>query len=178
MREKKDLRLFFALWPDQAVREAIADRLSHIGLKDGRQVPGYNWHLTLHFIGNTTIDEKHCLDRQANKVGEKPFELILDRTGFFKKPKVFWLGSHHVPGRLYELQENLGKEISCCDYQPETRPYSPHVTVARKVSKEPPVMSIEPIKWFIDQFALVESVSVPQGVRYDVVESYELDNSC
>ena len=172
MRETKEVRLFFALWPDESVRDEIAERLTHIALNECRQVPRYNWHMTLHFIGNTTFGEKKCLNRQARKVWTKPFELTLDQTGFFKRPKVFWLGCSHVPEILYDLQENLGREISCCDYQPETRPYSPHITVARKVMQPPEVSQMAAIHWQVDRFVLIESVSESGGVRYQVLEEY------
>lgn len=175
MRETKDIRLFFALWPDEAVRDEIAERLTEIALNEGRWVPLYNWHMTLHFIGNTTFDEKKCLDKQARKIRAKPFELTLDQTGFFKRSKVFWLGCHNVPEALFDLQEKLGRKISCCDYQPETRPYSPHITVARKVFAKPVSSPIAPIKWQVDYLVLIESVSLAEGVRYRVMERYNFD---
>ena len=172
MRERKDIRLFFALWPDNNVREEISGCLKAFPSNSGRLVPKYNWHMTLHFVGNTTFDEKSCLDRQARKVCTKPFELTLDQTGFFKRPKVFWLGCSHVPKVLFDLQENLGKEISCCDYQPETRPYFPHLSVARKVMQPPEVSQMAVINWQVDRFVLIESVSESAGVRYQVLEEY------
>lgn len=174
VRGKKDIRLFFALWPDEGVRDEIADRLANFVLSNGRQVPQYNWHMTLHFIGNTTFGAKICLDRQARKVRAKPFELNIDQTGFFKKPRVFWLGFSEVPEGLFDLQGNLGEEISDCDYQPETRPYSPHITVTRRVYEKPLLLPIAPIKWQVDEFVLIESVSAAEGVRYRVIERYNL----
>lgn len=175
MREKRDIRLFFALWPDEKVREKIAQFLKTIPANNGHIVPRHNWHMTLHFVGNTSFAERNCLHSQAQKLRSRAFDLVIDQSGFFKKPKVFWLGCQNKPELLFDLQNDLGKEISHCEYQPETRPYSPHVSVVRKFSEQPPVMSIEPIKWSVDKFVMVESVSVPQGVRYDAVESYELD---
>lgn len=172
MREPKDIRLFFALWPDESIRSQIDCYLNNLPDEPGRLVPRYNWHMTLHFIGNTTFGDKNCLDSQARKVGAKPFELTLDHTGFFKRPKVFWLGCSHVPDVLIELQKNLGKEISCCDYQPETRYYFPHVTVARKVMQPPELSQMAAIHWQVDRFVLIESVSESGGVRYQVLEEY------
>ncbi len=172
MRETKDIRLFFALWPDNDVREEISECLKAYPSNSSRLVPGYNWHMTLHFIGNTTFGEKKCLDRQARKVSAKSFELSLDRTGFFKKPKVFWLGCSRVPKALFDLQKNLGKAISHCEYQPEIRPYAPHVTVARKVTQPSEVSQMAAICWRVDRFVLIESVSESGSVRYQVLEEY------
>ncbi len=174
MRDKKDIRLFFALWPDEEVREHIGAFVDTIPAETGRVVPRYNWHMTLHFIGNTTFDEKVCLDKQARKVRANAFELTIDQTGFFRKPKVFWLGCEILPQALLNLQSNLGKETSQCEYVPETRAYSPHITVARKVTEKPALKLSSKITWHVDRFVLIESVSEAGGVRYRVLEEYLL----
>lgn len=175
MRKKKDLRLFFALWPGEGVREKIAQSIEKIPAGSGRLVPPHNWHMTLHFIGNTTFAEKDCLHRQARKVRTRPFELSLDQMGFFKKSKVFWLGISETPNALIDLQKNLGREISHCDYQPEIRPYSPHITVLRKTGRAPELKPVQPFVWKVDKFVLIESISGSNGVHYEVLENYRLD---
>lgn len=172
MREKRDIRLFFALWPDEPVRQQISCYLESLSPYSGLVVPSFNWHMTLHFVGNTTFEEKICLDRQANKVQIKPFEITIDKTGYFKKPKVFWLGCRRPPQALFDLQEKLGWQIGHCEYQPESRPYSPHITVMRKVMKKPDFESVGRINWQVDRFVMIESVAQSGGVRYQVVEEY------
>jgi len=174
VRDKKDIRLFFALWPNDEVREKITEFLNLFPSKSGRVVPRYNWHMTLHFIGNTTFDEKDCLNSQAKTVKASAFELSIDKTGFFKKPKVFWLGCENHHKALFDLQTDLGKQISYCEYQPETRPYSPHITVARKVVKQPDLLLSNKIHWPVDRFVLIESVIENEAVRYKVREEYLL----
>lgn len=174
MRQTKDIRLFFALWPDENVRQEISNCLKLLPANSGRVVPRYNWHMTLHFIGNTTFAEKDCLHSQAKKIKAKPFDLRIDCVGYFKKPKVFWLGCQQPPGALFELQKNLGMLISECDYRPETRPYSPHVSVVRKVIEKPAMTSLDSIDWHVDRYVLIESVAEANGVRYRVVEEYAL----
>jgi len=171
---EKSVRLFFALWPDDKIRFKIAENLKRfkIDRNQSRLVTNSNLHLTLHFIGNTSLEEMKCLDRQARQVNAEPFDLCVDCSGYFKKPKVLWLGCQTVPKALYELQKNLGELIARCTYTPETRSYSPHLTVARKIIEDPGSVPIEPVHWQVDRFVLVESISVSGGVRYEVVESY------
>lgn len=174
MRTAKDVRLFFALWPDDEVRFRIDENRKryNINSNKGRLVCSSNLHLTLHYIGNTTIAEMTCLDRQARQVNAGAFNMILDCAGYFKTPKVLWIGCQTVPQGLIDLQQNLGQEISKCQFTPEVRPYSPHVTVARKIYHAPEPVVVTPIDWAIDRFVMVESISVRGGVRYEVVESY------
>jgi len=155
MRPVKDVRLFFALWPDDEVRLKIANNLDRFNLNQNksRLVTNSNLHLTLHFVGNTSI---------------------ADYSGFFKKPKVLWLGCQQAPRALYNLHQNLGQKIAQCAFEPEMRAYAPHVTVARKIIEAPASIPFEPVHWQVNRFVLVESISIPGGVRYEVVESYPL----
>ena len=174
MRAAKDVRLFFALWPDDEVRFRIDEnrkRYSINSVKSGL-VSSNNLHMTLHFIGNTTMAEMTCLDQQARQVNADAFNMTLDCAGYFKKPKVLWIGCQTVPQALIDLQQNLGQEIAECEFTPETRPYSPHVSVARKIYRASEPVTIKPVPWLVDRFVMVESVSVSGGVRYEVVESY------
>ncbi len=176
MREHDRVRLFFALWPDETVRHLIASNLQQqqIDFNLCRPVSGNNLHLTLHFIGNQSLDEMACLDRQASTVSAEPFDLTIDYTGYFKKPKVLWFASRQIPKALYDLHRALGQKISQCAFEPEKRRYSPHVTVARKIAAEPPIVPFKPVRWRVDRFVLIESISVPAGVRYRVANSYRL----
>ena len=169
--------MFFALWPDADVRSRIAENLKCFDLDSdkSRLVTNSNLHLTLHFIGNTSVAEMKCLHRQASRVKAEAFDLCIDCSGYFKKPKVLWFGCSSVPHALNDLHRKLGRQIARCDFSPEKRPYSPHITVARKITGAPESRAIEPVRWEIPQFVLVKSVSVPEGVRYQVVESYALD---
>ena len=139
-----------------------------------RAVPTYNLHLTLHFIGNVQLQQMDCLRHQARGVSASAFELMLDNSGCFGKAKVAWLGCRKVPAELRELHQKLGSVLGSCDYQPEARAYNPHVTVARKTGELPKAEAIEPIRWKVDQFTLINSRSTSQGVKYEVVETYDL----
>lgn len=177
VRERRDIRLFFALWPNENVREQIAAALKTFSIKAGRRVPRSNWHMTLHFIGNTSFEEKDCLHDKAGEVRAQPFQLLVDRAGYFKKPKILWLGCQQPAKALFDLQGELGARISHCEYQPETRPYSPHITVLRKVYERPQAQPFQPVPWRVDRFVLIESVTESDGIRYRVLEEYPLDKA-
>ena len=174
-REKKDVRLFFALWPDTALRQRLAEAANTIPVTGvARRVPDANLHMTLHFIGNVYFDEMACMQRQARRVDAGVFELDLDCQGRFGKPRVGWLGCRVIPDALVELYRQLGTRLQGCSYRPEARPYHPHVTVARKLESISTQASFEPIVWPVREFALVEVQPVENGVQYRVVETYPL----
>ncbi len=173
MREKKDTRIFFALWPDDAVRGRLARIGASVPLaRPARRVPDYNLHLTLHFIGNVTWPERDCLRAAAHGVRGASFELVIDRGGFFARPRIGWLGCGEPPPALVDLHKALGNALGACDYRPEKRSYQPHVTFARKLTRLPAVPEFEPLAWPVDEFALVESRAAGNGVKYAVIETY------
>ena len=91
-----------------------------------------------------------------------------------RQPRVAWLGCRKIPNALTELHQKLGQALGKCGYQPESRSYNPHLTVARKIMELPAPVSFEPIRWEVNQFTLINSRSTSQGVIYEVVETFEL----
>jgi len=175
MRQEKDIRLFFALWPDKALRERLHDAANGVPIEGAaRRVPRNNLHLTLHFIGNAYFEEMICLQRQARRVWADKFSFDIDCQGSFSKPRVAWLGCGRAPTALGELQGQLGRQLRLCDYQPESRRYHPHVTVARKIEPVTDSAQFEPIPWAVTEFALIEVQQIENGVQYRVVETYPL----
>lgn len=175
VRETKDSRVFFALWPHEALRERLNRAAKTIPVEcPSRRVPRVNLHLTLHFIGNVYFDQLACLQRQARRVKTDTFELGIDRQAIFSKPRVAWLGCNEIPAALTGLHQLLGQQLGLCDYQPEARHYNPHVTVARKIGYIPETCKFESITWQVREFVLVEVRQVDKGVQYRVVETYPL----
>lgn len=166
-------RLFFALWPDEALREALTPLLRLKRECGGRAHPPSNLHITLNFLGMVDAAIRDCLERAADEIAVPPFELTLDRFGYWPRPKVMWLGCSKVPGPLQALVEGLNGAMRGCGLQPEGRPYHPHLTLLRKAQRAP---TAEPpsLTWQADDFVLAESVSTPGGVEYRVLRRWPL----
>ena len=176
MREKKEVRIFFALWPDDATRNQLRKTAAEIPLPAcANSVPPHNLHLTLHFIGNVSVQQMRCLQQQARQVKTGIIELTIDSAGCFRQSRVAWLGCRKIPNTLTGLHQKLGHALGKFGFQPETRPYNPHVTVARKIGRLPEFASFEPIRWSVREFTLINSRSTSEGVKYEVVETFELE---
>lgn len=171
----KTVRLFFALWPDENIRKQILARARSIELeKKGRLMRGFNLHMTLHFIGNTTLENMHCLEQKAAEVENRPFTLELEQFGSFTKQGIIWLGCRNVPSGLYRLQRKLGQQLSQCDFEPEKRQYRPHVTLYRKALLAEQSMETEPVIWTAKSFSLIKSEPDREGVIYREIKKYPL----
>ena len=176
----KKRRLFFALWPEKEVRQAIVRQTApYLKKKSGRIIPAANLHITLHFIGSVDDEMAACLHTTASAVKAEPFQLELDTFGYFSRAKIAWLGVTHTPEAALRLNETLGEQLTDCGYQPDRRKFSPHVSLMRKCRQ--PVSALRgevSIPWTVDRFVLLESVQEivdgRQGVSYRVIEQYPL----
>ena len=167
-------RLFFALWPDNAVRRQLASLQRQLPKKAGRPVPAGNLHITLHFLGAQSDEAMSCVREAARSVIAGTFGIQLDIFGYFRKAGIFWLGCRDTPEELNHLYRSLGDALIPCKYEPEARPYRPHITLLRKNHSPIVPFPEASISWQVEDFVLVESVSTPEGVRYEVLERYSL----
>ena len=175
--ENRPQRLFFALWPDASLRQPLDSRSEPlVQATSGRPVPAENSHITLAFLGNVDANQQACVERMAGAISSPSFEFTLDRFGYWSRSKVTWLAPSEVPEPLVLLADALSTGSRKCGLTLDARPYRPHLTLMRKATGVPDKVSIEPLLWSADRFVLVRSVSVPQGVRYEVLREWPLDS--
>jgi len=167
------VRLFFALWPDQATRVAIAETAGQSGLDPRRLLPNQRLHLTLIFLGNVTVARTQVLIEKTAQITVPRFSLCLDRSGWWEGSQILWLGPASVPEelrRLYRQIHQLAVELAIP--VPE-RPYQPHITLARKVNAGM-AFQFEPVHWNVRDFCLVVSNTLPDGAEYQIIQRWPL----
>ena len=168
-------RLFFALWPDAAVRQALANTSRELLGRRVKLVPVENLHITLAFAGPVTAAVRDCLVAEAGGIRAAPFELVIDHVGYWPRPRILWAGPSHTPAGLWSLVEALNQAFDGCGLQRETRPFQAHVTLARKVGRAPPPAAVAPVAWSISDFSLVESVTDAHGACYRRLVTWKLE---
>jgi 2'-5' RNA ligase len=152
-------RLFFALWPDEAARAALAARSKEVALRcGGRPVPAANLHLTLAFLGEVDPGRVPALHRAARPGRTAAFELALDWLGAFARARVAWAGCGRPPEELIALQAGLALRIREAGFALEERPFAVHLTLARRIRTPLAPEPMEAVRWKVSSFALVESV--------------------
>ena len=169
-------RLFFALWPDEAVREQL-HQASRVLTRDkrGKVVSQANLHITLAFLGSVETGTAQCLIQQADALVLPGFSLTLDRAGYWTGPRVLWLGCEQTPVPLQALVGSLQQLQRLCGLEPESRPFHTHLTVMRKLAPHGVTFpAFEPVAWPVASFALVASDTRPEGAVYSVVKSWPL----
>lgn len=141
-------------------------------------------HVTLHFQGTVTEATASALVHGLNSGLTHPLELALEGLGCFRISEtrgVLWCGLK-ASSELHRLHRSLADQLLSLGLAPESRPWIPHVTIAR----------FNPRQWLevdtlieqhrstflatfrVTRFQLYESVPGPEGSRYTVLKQYPL----
>ena len=124
------MRLFIALEPSPAFREALAElqeRLRAAGV-GGRYLEPSNLHMTLAFIGEWPEAEKVTALLPAVR---QPFSIALSHVGLFPGADVLWAGT--APSEaLNGLAEQVRQVLTDAAIPFDRKGFCPHITLARK----------------------------------------------
>ena len=178
MAEPSRKRLFFALWPDEEVRRGLRAVQSAMPRHGGRPVHVEDVHVTLVFLGDVELDRLPSLLDAAAGVRGSGFDLLVDRQGYWPRPRVAWCAPSQVPEPLVALVQALSRALAGCGFEPERRPYSPHITLYRNSAGVPDAGLANPVRWPCRDFVLVESNPAREGPRYIVLAHWPLAGSC
>lgn len=167
MRTAERSRLFFALWPDDGLRTAVHDALSALAGRErikGRLVDPRRYHLTLLFLGDVTAEQVEAARTAAANVRGAPFELTLDRFGYFHGARVLWAGAGESPPALTALWLQLRDAMQAAGVPHERRALAPHITCVRGLH-HPASGPLGPLPWRVSEFTLVHSIPTPPEYR-------------
>lgn len=175
MSENEVRRLFLALWPGEAVRGTLTKLQKRLPRETHRLVVGENLHVTLVFLGGIPALRQACIEEELARIDKPGFLLRLDRLGYWREPRVLWVGSAITPPPLTALVQALRDAVSRCGCEVEARPFQTHLTLCRKVRRMPrDLPAMEPISWPIQSFVLAESVTTADGPVYRVLREWML----
>ena len=164
-------RLFFALWPDDETRHKLARFSQTVLMNDFKKIPPNNFHVTLVFIGNVNKAGESAIKDQVASISSEPFAIRFNQLSYWNKPKVVCLTSNLPPEPLLILSESLNAIVNHCGIETDSKPFNPHVTLARHVLSYVE-RECQPIIWQAESFCLVESSSNIDGVYYTVKEQW------
>jgi RNA 2',3'-cyclic 3'-phosphodiesterase len=178
------LRLFFALWPDPPMQEALADAVREVlaSLPGARAVPTPNLHLTLAFLGSVPAERVASLDEVAEQVTSahrsvSSLELTFDRLDHWRQPRILCATASVSSERATSLAEALKRGLLEQGFAPDLKPFRAHVTLARQVSRAPEARELPPVTWPLEALALVHSRTDPSGSVYSIHRSWALCDS-
>jgi len=182
-------RLFAAIkiHPTEAFASRYWSLRKHLKDEKIRWVDPDNFHITLKFLGETPEHHIPGIAVALRKAAENisPFQLSLTNTGIFGssyQPRVIWI-SVDAPPDLAQLFENILGELENVGIVKDRQNFVAHLTIGR-------ISSLDNKKHFqlimdrnreghiqkeeVNEFHLFESILMPTGPKYSIIESYPL----
>lgn len=171
---RDSVRLFCALRPPDDVLDALEtwqrDRLPD------RVVPRSNLHVTLAFLGRRTVADVEPVLEQLRAAAADAGPIRLEPVRYRETRSVGMLVLDDHDDAATRLAEDLHDRLSRIGvYEPEPRPWLPHLTVLR--FRERPLLSppVPPLGRFSpSDAAAYHSVLRSAGAQYEVIESFAL----
>ncbi|MEO0393173.1 MAG: RNA 2',3'-cyclic phosphodiesterase [Pseudomonadota bacterium] len=130
------IRLFVGI----ALAEDVTQRLVTLqhGVPEARWIEPQNLHLTLRFIGPAEEPQAQDIHDALDQISAAVFPITWQGMGYFaagKRPRSLWVGVADNPALDY-LQSKVERALQKAGLEPETRRFTPHVTLGR-VSQSP-----------------------------------------
>lgn len=173
---------------EPAVRAAIWDAAAPLreAVNGMRWTPADRLHLTARFLGEQDPRAADAAARAAAAVAarHRPPDLTLTGFGAFpnaRRPRVVWMGVTDAP-RLELIAHDLEETLAAEGFEPEGRPFRPHLTLARvrEEHERPVARALARAGAAVDfeetvtipALDLMESTPGPGGSRYRIVSSH------
>ncbi len=141
------MRLFIAIpLPPDVRRELSAAQQRLMGVcPEGRFVPSENFHITLHFIGESADMAGAALACDEAVRGIHPFVLRLSDYGSFARgrARTGYIGLSGDMDELYRLHETLTAALRAHGFACEQKRLTPHITLARELTHGSSVPEME-----------------------------------
>jgi len=165
-------RLFLALWPGAAAREALAAwQAAWTWPANALPVPPERLHLTLHFLGDVRRNRLAELGQGLASVPFSAFDLSLSRAAVWPHPDLAVLLPDAMPPRLLQLHQALRAALQALGVRTDDRAFRPHMTLARRAQGATPPAEAPQVRWRVREFTLVDS-RPEGGGKYRVVQRY------
>jgi 2'-5' RNA ligase len=185
-------RLFVAIDLPAQARAQLAEqiavlrgRLRRAGLDDAfRWVAPANLHITLRFLGDVADEAvARVVAAMSAPLADAATGLTLARLGTFPgagRPRIVHVAVEEGSATLGPLRDEVDARLApLCTWTPETRPFSPHLTLARSRDRAPlesvafrEMMAAEswpPLAFAATEVTLFRSITHATGPEYSVL---------
>jgi len=169
------IRAFFALVPDEATRLEFVALAREVARRSrGRAITGDHVHLTVAFLGDVETSALPRLRAIGDALPLMGAELDFDVLGAWRASGVAWVAPAEVPLPLTAMCVALHDALQQEGFSLDTRPFRPHVTLARRCVAPQPRAHCAPIRWNVSRLCLIGSELRPEGPLYTQLHEWAL----
>jgi 2'-5' RNA ligase len=167
---------------------SIATRLADFGRANALLAPTLRWahandmHITLKFLGSVQPTVLEQVRSALAPIRTRPFTIALAGAGSFPSAGILY-ASIQKSAELFSLQESVEAALIPIGFPREERPYSPHITIARRSGRRRVPMPHDLVSR-LDAFCrhmphrdiLVERMILYESIsgHYQPLETYDL----
>lgn len=183
-----DTHYFLAIPLPEEIRTFIIRKRDE--WKEGGVIPFKSWvhpedyHITLAFLGHAAPKQLEGIKKNMPEIihRHQNFSLRLTFPGVFGRsdsPRIFWYGLDREE-RLNSLQKDVFEECVKLGFQLDSRPYSPHITLARRWSgsgafqKEKLTSQEEAPPAFTVSRAVLYQTHLDRSPKYETIMNFPL----
>jgi 2'-5' RNA ligase len=180
------LRLFVGVGLPEPQLTAVDDSVARLKKKlaTARWVSVPNQHVTLKFLGwvpgqlaGQVVDAA-----RAAAADRRAWTTELTHLGAFpstRRARVLWVGVDDPDGAMTSLAAALDQAVEPLGFEPEERPFTPHLTLARlkvpgRLPELPDLGDLARRPFRIDELRIYRSHLSPRGARYEIFEHLSL----
>ena len=184
-------RIFCAIELPESIVRLVLRHITH--LKEKVPNAKASWardaslHLTLKFIGEipktSVANFSAAVSRAVSDA--QVFSIRLEQTGTFPthgQPRVLWVGINDESAQLAKLHARLEEESARAGFARDTRPYHPHLTIARlrqpdkarALAAAHKQLEFEPVEIAVTELLVIRSELSSAGSKYSVVSRHPL----
>jgi len=166
-------RVFFALWPEPALRRQLhALAVRYQERCGGSAMRAETLHLTLLFLGEVPRDNIRRLQRQVDALEMAPFSFRLTRIACWRHNRIAYAAPDEEVTPLPALSEALRALTDAAGVEFDRRDFTPHVTLLRKVTQAFEPQPIQLPEWKAEAFSLIESSTLERGASYRTLKTW------
>ena len=171
------LRIFLGFrLPDAAAREIAAWERDELEVGRARIVPAENLHVTIAFLGSRPAGETESITDALREAVRGASEPVFEPVRYRETRSVGMLVLDDEDGRATRIAEAAHRRLAELGvYEPEQRPWLPHLTVVRfreRPRVRPSIPGVGRMK--TSDAAVYMSRLRSTGAQYEVVESVPL----
>lgn len=166
-------KVFFALWPSPALRRSLhALALQYQKRYGGRAMRAEDLHLTLLFLGLLERPRLPLLQQMVDAFELTAFSFSLQQIACWRHNRIAFAAPFEEVMPLQRLSENLRILVDNTGIGFDRRPFTPHVTLLRRMVATVDPQPIQVPDWRVEAFSLVESLADGEGVRYRDLQTW------
>jgi RNA 2',3'-cyclic 3'-phosphodiesterase len=164
------MRLFFALWPDDAVTRQLTQIARQQSFeRRSRRVDPKNYHVTLAFVGEVPAAKLAVLQQIGRSLRASRFAFNCDSIEYWPSSQVVVAAVRAAPPGLLDLWSKLNDALEL-----PREALCAHVTLARKVTQAPVPQAMSPVVWRATNFSLIRSDTGGVESAYTVLDTWSL----